>query len=492
MYRTVAQLDSLTQALAAWFPGHFTRVQLPEPSVEGRAVYALRLRYGGGGARRGVLLLGGTHARELMNPDAIAELAVDLFVSRVLGNDLTYGGRTWSALDIRLIVDSLDVWMLPCSNPDGRAFVMTTDDMWRKNRRVNAGTACRGVDLNRNCDMLWGVTQGSTSCDPCSAVYVGSAPFSEPESRNVKHLLDTERIDCFADVHSFSELVLHPWGHAPTQTVDPTQRFTGLPTGTCAPMGIPGYEEYLTPRDQLRFTTVGDRIVTAVKDVRGRVYTRQSGIGLYATTGTHSDYAFSRHISDADLRKTYGFTFETGEERGSIPESFHPADPEPAKQDAKTAMIALMQQCICAIELIGMRFLGRGREVAALRNVRDELLGSTAAGRAWITVFERSQAAVLHPLLQDERLAAEAADLVAIAGRAVATRDARLDDETVDRSTRLLAALGERTEDPRARTDLEAVASRLERLRGRSSAEVIEDLMAVPPDDLADPEQSGG
>ena len=197
MYRTVTQLDALTRFLATWFPGQFTRVQLPEPSIEGRPVYALRLRFGGGRARRGVLLLGGTHARELMNPDAIAELAVDLFVSRVLGRDLTYGGRTWTALDIRLIVDSLDIWMIPCSNPDGREFVMTTDDMWRKNRRVNGGSACRGVDLNRNCDMLWGVTQGSTSCAPCSDVYVGSTSFSEPETRNVKHLLDIERIDCF-------------------------------------------------------------------------------------------------------------------------------------------------------------------------------------------------------------------------------------------------------------------------------------------------------
>ena len=490
MYRTVTQLDSLTGVLATWFSAHFTRVQLPEPSIEGRPVYALRLRFGGGRTRRGVLLVGGTHARELMNPDAIVELAVDLLLSRVLSRDLTYGGRTWTALDIRLIVDSLDIWMIPCSNPDGRAFVMTTDDMWRKNRRVNEGTACRGVDLNRNCDMLWGVTQGNTSCDPCRYNYVGPAPFSEPETRNVRHLLDTERIDCFVDVHSYSELVLHPWGHAPTQTLDPTKRFTGLPTGTCAPIGILGYQEYMTPRDELRFITVGDRIVRAVKDVRGHVYTREAGIDLYGTTGTHSDYAYGRHISDADLRKTYGFTFEIGEWRGSEPESFHPTDPEPAKRDAKTAMIALMQQCICAIELIGMRFLGRGREIAALRHVRDELLGTTEAGRAWITFFERSQAAVLQPLLEDDRLAAEAADLIVVAGRVIGAKDVVLDDEIVDRSTGLLAALRERTEDTRARSDLEVVMDRLEQLRGRSSAEAIEDLMTSPPREIAEPEQS--
>ena len=93
MYRTVAQLDSLTQLLASWFPAYFTRILLPEPSVQGRPVFALRLRAGTGPERRGVLLVGGTHARELMNPDAIVELAVDLFVSYVNGSDLVYGGR---------------------------------------------------------------------------------------------------------------------------------------------------------------------------------------------------------------------------------------------------------------------------------------------------------------------------------------------------------------------------------------------------------------
>ena len=48
MYRTVAQLDSLSSLLATWFPAYFTRFSLPEASVQGRPVFALRLRAGGG------------------------------------------------------------------------------------------------------------------------------------------------------------------------------------------------------------------------------------------------------------------------------------------------------------------------------------------------------------------------------------------------------------------------------------------------------------
>ena len=36
MYRSVGQLDWISQQLAAWWPANFTRFALPEPSVQGR------------------------------------------------------------------------------------------------------------------------------------------------------------------------------------------------------------------------------------------------------------------------------------------------------------------------------------------------------------------------------------------------------------------------------------------------------------------------
>lgn len=481
MYRTIAQLDGLTGLLAAWFPQYFLRLQLPEPSVEGRPIYALRMRVGAGGDRRGVLLVGGTHARELMNPDAIVELAVDLLTSHARRTDIVYGGRTWRADEVRTILETLDLWLLPCANPDGRHYAMTVDDLWRKNRRDSPGSPCDGVDLNRNVGFLWGVTEGQTSCSPCSDVYCGPSVFSEPETRNVQHLLDTYRIDCFADVHSFSELLLHPWGHAPTQTVDPAQRFTGLPTGTCAPIGRPGYEEYLPPRDLQRFETVGQRIVDAIAAVRGRVYTSQPGVALYPTTGTHGDYAYSRHIADPALRKTYGYTFETGPATGDVRESFHPADPTLIKRDAKSGMLALAQQCICAIELIGTRLLGRGTEVSSLRRVRDELLATTEPGRDWIALFERVQLPLLETVLGDERLSREAAELVELAGRMAEQEGSTLEREHVERGTSFLRRLAEAAEDPSLRADVDAAMAELEGMAGFTATEAIERLMRRGP-----------
>ncbi len=483
MYRTVAQLDSLSNLVATWFPGYFTRFALPEASVQGRPVFALRLRAGGGGGeRRGVLLVGGTHARELMNPDAIIELAVDLFVSHANGTDVVYGGKRWPASDIKLILESLDLWLVPCMNPDGRVHSMTVEAMWRKNRRDNPGTACDGVDLNRNSDVLWGVTQGQTSCSPCSDVYAGQSAFSEPETRNIKHLLDTRRIDCFADVHSYSELILWPWGHAPSQTVDPSKRFTTLASGTCAGIPVSGYQEYISTQDQQRFQTVGSRIRDAIAAVRGRSYTNQPSVALYPTTGTQSDYAYSRHIANSSLRKTYGYTFETGPFTGSAESSFQPADPTLVKRDAKSGMISLMQQCICAIELIGSQVFSADTEVDALRRVRDELLATTDAGREWISLFERVQTPLLGALMGDEKLLAEASKLLKRAA-AVTSNDAEtLTDGDVDRGIRVVRALGEKPEGADVRRDLRAVEGQLESFRGQRMQGAIERLMSEKPD----------
>ena len=481
MYRTVDQIDSATDILSRWFPQFFTRVQLPENSVQGLAVHALRMRAGSGSPRRAVLIVGGTHARELMNPDAIIELAIDLLLSYSNGTDIRYGGKTFTADDVKLILEAMDIWLLPCVNPDGRQFVMSVDDLWRKNRRDNPGTTCDGVDLNRNADAVWGVAQGQTSCSPCAETYCGASAFSEPETRNVKHLLDTERVVSFVDMHSFSELVLYPWGHARTQSTDPSKRFTGLPTGTCTASIPASYAEYMPPRDVQRFQTVAGRIVADIAAVRGRHYTPQAAIALYATTGTQSDYAYARHIADPGLNKTYGFTFETGPSTGDVRESFHPADPTLVKRDAKAAMLALMQQSVCAIDLIGSSSSGAAVDLSALRSVRDKLLASTSAGREWITLFERAQFALLSSALRDADLMTAAGALVERIAAAAGAQDAVFTDADAKRAGALLKKLRPKLKIRALQADLDAIADRIDQVSGLRMQQLIESLMRHKP-----------
>ena len=112
MYRTIEQLDAVIDSLVDSAPGLCTRFFLNN-SVQNRQIRALRLRAGGGTNRRGILIVGGMHARELMNPDAIVELAMDLVEAYTTSNGLTYGSASWSTTDVRIMMETLDIWMLP-------------------------------------------------------------------------------------------------------------------------------------------------------------------------------------------------------------------------------------------------------------------------------------------------------------------------------------------------------------------------------------------
>lgn len=487
MYRTVAQLDSVMNILATFFPDLCTRVEMPNRSVEGRPIYALRIRAGKSTDRRGVLIVGGMHARELMNPDAIADLQLDLVEAYLNETGITIGGRSWSKSQIKIMMESLDIWLLPCANPDGREFVQTVDHLWRKNRRDNASTTCDGVDVNRNLDIVWGVTTGNTSCNPCAHTYLGPDRFSEPESRNIRDFCEAQRIDVFLDVHSYSELVLYPWGHARTQTTDPSQRFMSLATGTCATLSPAGHLEYMLPRDRLRFQRVSRQIVVDINAVRGRTYTAQPIVELYATTGTTTDYVYSRHISNPALRKTYGFAFETGPTvffpGTSVvdePNSFHPADPSLIKRDTKAGIISLLQQSICSIELIGATLFGGTRELQKMRDVRDERLATSDTGRQLIALFERVQIPLLSLVLADKALTKEAMSLFDSSLKLLEDDDSIVSRRDVDRGLAFLDALTDRTKSQSIRRDINTIREHLKLSANQSVRKVLKQLLNPP------------
>jgi hypothetical protein len=468
MYRTIAQLDAAMDALVKTRPDLCTRVSLNN-SLEGRPIHALRLRAGGGENRRGILIVGGMHARELMNPDAIIELAFDLVQAYTSETGLAYGGAEWSALDIRIMMETLDIWMLPCTNPDGRNFVMTTDWSWRKNRRDNPGTTCDGVDPNRNCDFLWRVVGPQTSCDPCSPAFVGSLPFSEPEADNIRLLCDTRRIDVFIDVHSFSEFALSPWGHAPTQTTQPLPNFTSLPFGFCRPLDPPGHQEYMPPSDQLRYQTVLTRVADAIRAVRGRNYVLKTIYQVYngTTTGTSTDYVYSRHILNSAVRKTYGFSFETGPNSGNDRLSFQPTDPEPVKNDTKAGLVALIQQSVCAIEFIGETL--QVGTVQSIREARDNLLVSTENGRGWIELAKGAQAELLGIVLADKALTRRAIRLLARVQKLAAKREkAIVSARDVEDGMEFLESLRSRVTRPEVRDAIFIASRQLRKAAGQT------------------------
>ena len=421
-YLSTAAIQGAVQHLAATYPALVQLVPLPEPSVEGRAIHALKLANGSGPHRRGVLFIGGVHARELVNPDALIALATRICQSYTGNTDIVLGGKTYPAATVKLIVDTMDVFMLPLVNPDGRTHVQAPSGYawWRKNRRVNAGSSCLGVDLNRNFEFLHSSGIG-TSADPCSDVFRGPAAFSEPETRNVRWMLDTyPNIRGIVDVHSYSELVLHPWGDDDTQTTDPAQNFQNPAFDGLR--GNPGdgvYREYMEAPDRDWFVSAGNAMRDAIAGVRGHSYTVEPAVLLYPTSGTSKDYSYARHIVDTDKAKVFGYTLETGLE-------FQPPDAE-AAQIIHEICSGLTQFCLsllCLVESVAADAL-TDAELDGLRGFRDDVLAGSPVGRRYLAQLIRHTPELVDALAANEALRARFVGLLREAGSLVSDGDGK-------------------------------------------------------------------
>lgn len=157
------------------------------------------------------------HAREYTPAELctrFAELLVD-------GYDID-ADATW-------LLDHHEVHLVLHANPDGRKRA-ETGLSWRKNVNQNhcsPTSSNRGADLNRNFEFEWGCCGGSSG-NECSSTYRGPAPSSEPEVQAYQAYLRQEFPDqrgpdpddpapsnatgVYLDIHSYSELVLWPWG----------------------------------------------------------------------------------------------------------------------------------------------------------------------------------------------------------------------------------------------------------------------------------------
>ena len=142
--------------------------------------------------------------------------------------------------DITWMLDHSEVHIVTHSNPDGRV-IAEMGYTQRKNRNTTSsnqpcsnpptGSSQYGIDLNRNSTFGWGGPGASTS--PCNLTYRGLSAASEPETSALENYIrslfpdrrgpnttdpapdDTEGV--MISLHSFSELVLFPWGDRPDQ-----------------------------------------------------------------------------------------------------------------------------------------------------------------------------------------------------------------------------------------------------------------------------------
>jgi len=359
-YLSVEQIQAAIAHMAQNCRGIARRFALPHSTHEGRACHGLRIGRGGGRGRSkpAVLFVAGQHAREVVPPDTLVFLARSLCRCYRHGTDLVLGNKRYGADTIRSIVDKVDLHLFPLANPDGRALVMKErggDPDWRKNRRRNNGSGDKGVDLNRNYDFLWDSGLGTSSLYG-NEIYKGPEPCSEPEVQNVLHLLDTIRhLVCAVDVHSYGELVMHPWGHDENQSKFPALNFREEEFDGYRGKKDDAYKEFMPDADQHIHATIGGRIRAGIAAVRGRQYTLQQGMALYATSGSLMDYAYARHIVDARAKKVFAFVIEVGPE-DARDDGFQPPFTD-AKEVITEVAAGLLECCLAVIKLRAARKL---------------------------------------------------------------------------------------------------------------------------------------
>jgi murein tripeptide amidase MpaA len=335
--------------------GYFERIELPNLTWEKRRCHAARIGRGGGRKRPGVCFTACIHGREWGGSDILVYFAMRLVRAYRDRRSIRLGKKTFTAAQVRDIVENIDVILFPQVNPDGRRFSMDRHPMWRKNRRpAPRGQSSRsmGVDINRNFPFLWRYdrhfapeTVQSSHKPGDYETYIGPRPASEPETRNVIWLLDhCPQIRYLVDLHSYGETILHSWGSDENQSRDPRMSFRNPAyDGKRGLIHDEGYREYISADDEKRAAGFGRHMAGAIRLVRGREYRVQQSVGLYPTAGACDDYTYSRHLVDRRKPKILAYTVEWGRSRASTP--FHPPYAEMRKV-MREMTAGLLQLCL--------------------------------------------------------------------------------------------------------------------------------------------------
>lgn len=330
-YLNVEEVEEALNTLTTTYDSVSSIIELPNKSIEGRTIHALILGKNFENKKhKCVLFSGSVHAREWGGSDICVYFVADLLEAYTKNTGLRYKNQYFDSHTIKGIVDDINIIIIPDVNPDGKQFSQSdpTNVLWRRNRNPSESGGepdCIGVDLNRNYDMLWDFkncfapnARVETSDDPCDPRqrYRGSSAFSEPETKNIKWLLDEfTGIGHYMDIHCAVGAIYYCWGIDQNQFAQENQNFRNPQFNHVR--GIENdqeYREYISEEDHNYVKGLANTFAHSLEKVHGTQYSVEQSFGLYPTSGAGDDYAFSRHFVDQSKRKVYSFTLEFGDD----------------------------------------------------------------------------------------------------------------------------------------------------------------------------------
>ena len=213
-YYTLAEVIAELDTMRILFPNLITTKVSIGNSIENRPMYMVKISDNPDAIENEprVLYTALHHARE---PESMMQLIY--FMYYLLEN---YN----SDPSVQYLINNRELYFIPVVNPDGyeynRQINSNGGGMWRKNRRNNGSSY--GVDLNRNYGPMayWNAPNGGSSTTPSSDTYRGTAPFSEPETNNIKILLAGKGIKNGLNYHTYGNYLIYPYGALETETPD--------------------------------------------------------------------------------------------------------------------------------------------------------------------------------------------------------------------------------------------------------------------------------
>uniref|UniRef100_A0A8C2SQF3 Carboxypeptidase A1 n=1 Tax=Coturnix japonica TaxID=93934 RepID=A0A8C2SQF3_COTJA len=247
-YHTLEEIYAFMDLLVAENPKLVSKLEIGR-TTENRPIYVLKFSKGGTN-RPAIWIDTGIHSREW-----VTQASGVWFAKKIVQEQ--NGG-------LANILDQMDIFLEIITNPDGFVFTHTSNRMWRKTRSKRSGSLCVGVDPNRN----WDAGHPST--------YRGPYANSEPEVKAIVDFVKSHgNIKAFVSIHSYSQLLLYPYGYT-----------------TAA---VPDKEE---------LHQVAKKAVEALSSLYGTQYKYGSIITtIYQASGGTIDWTYNQGIK-------YSFTFE--------------------------------------------------------------------------------------------------------------------------------------------------------------------------------------
>ena len=253
-YHNESAVAALLTQFETNFPALAQKIQIGT-TTWGRPIWALKISDNAATEEPEprVVIDANIHAREYAGP----EVALDIIWQLLYGCATNATFASW--------VDGMEIYVIPCLNPDGRYFCDTVSSNWRKNGRDNnrSGTmtdGTDGVDLNRNSPFHWGSDNTGSSSLYSDIDYRGPSPASEPEIQAYDALLQRIQPGFTLSIHSYMGVFYGPYGDfsVPMPAPDPFKALGNYIANVCTTEENHAY--VFTSGPEFDYTVNGDRV----------------------------------------------------------------------------------------------------------------------------------------------------------------------------------------------------------------------------------------